>query len=154
MLTKLHPFSSCHCFLVSTSSQTRTDSTLPTTFDLGCCFLPLNLNEMAQQKRPPNSRGYYVKMKLLQKHGRPHHHHHHHQQEKNCFYRYYKWVLWLSLSLYFFTSYLISNNNNHHTKKPSHVSRALIQSNHTTTPQHALNSPGTYNQSHFISSLF
>ncbi|KAG4979882.1 hypothetical protein AAZX31_12G076500 [Glycine max] len=97
------------------------------------------------QKRPPNSRGYYVKMKLLHKHGRPHHHHQQ-QQEKNCLYRYYKWVLWLSLSLYFFTSYLISNNNNnnHHSKQPSHVSRALMESNHTTPPQQqALNSLGS-----------
>ncbi|RDX90252.1 putative glucuronoxylan glucuronosyltransferase IRX7, partial [Mucuna pruriens] len=83
---------------------------------------------MAQQKIPPNSRGYYVKMKLLHKHGRTH------QQDKNCFYRYYKWVLWLSLSLYFFSSYLISNN--HHAKdKTSHVSRALIESNNTAPPQ-------------------
>lgn len=47
-------------------------------------------------------------MKLMHKHGiRPQ------QQEKNYFHKYYKWILWLSLSLYFFTSYLISNNNNH-----------------------------------------
>ncbi|XP_027346109.1 probable glucuronoxylan glucuronosyltransferase IRX7 [Abrus precatorius] len=87
---------------------------------------------MVQHKRPPNSRGYYVKMKLLHKHGRP-------QQEKSCFYKYYKWVLWLSLSLYFFTSYLISNNHHHHTTptshdKTTHVSRALFESNNATAP--------------------
>ena len=102
---------------------------------------------MALHKTAPNSRGYYVKMKLLHKHGRSHH-----QQEKNCFYKYYKWLLWLSLSLYFFTSYLISNNN--HTKQPpphktTHVSRTLIESNNTAPPQ-SLHYLGIYTQSHFI----
>ncbi|CAK8576247.1 unnamed protein product [Lathyrus sativus] len=79
-----------------------------------------------------NNKGYYVKMKLMHKHGRP-------QQEKNnSFHRYFKWILWLSLSLYFFTSYLISNNsNNHHNHKPTHIIKSLSQSfsfNKTTSP--------------------
>ncbi|PON66481.1 Exostosin-like [Parasponia andersonii] len=68
-----------------------------------------------QMKRPQinKKRGFYVKMKLLHKHGRP--------QEKSscCFLRYYKWLLWLSLTLYFFTSYLITNNNNNNDKLTS-----------------------------------
>ncbi|XP_014494609.1 probable glucuronoxylan glucuronosyltransferase IRX7 [Vigna radiata var. radiata] len=108
---------------------------------------------MALHKTPPNSRGYYVKMKLLHKHGRPHH-----QQEKNCFYKYYKWLLWLSLSLYFFTSYLISNNN--HAKQPSHhqtthVSRTLIESNKTAPSQslHSLGSSSLNNLKVFVYDL-
>ncbi|KAJ7947876.1 Exostosin-like [Quillaja saponaria] len=93
---------------------------------------------MVEKKRPPkNNRGFYVRMKLLHKHGRP--------QEKSCFYKYYKWVLWFSLSLYFFTSYLISSNP--HNKSTSltktHVSnskstiasRALFESTNTTALQ-------------------
>ncbi|KAE9620582.1 hypothetical protein Lal_00019861 [Lupinus albus] len=84
---------------------------------------------MLEQKRPPKSatRGFYVKMKILHKHGRP-------QQEKNscCFYTYYKWLLWLSLSLYFFTSYLITNNNNN--SRNTRVLSELESTNTTTTP--------------------
>ncbi|KAF3454917.1 hypothetical protein FNV43_RR05365 [Rhamnella rubrinervis] len=84
---------------------------------------------MLEQKRPPKSRGFYVKMRLLHKHGR--------LQEKSFFFRYYKWVLWLSLTLYFFSSYLISNNpqskltslsKTHVSKSKSNLaSRALIE---------------------------
>ncbi|KAI4322317.1 hypothetical protein L6164_022024 [Bauhinia variegata] len=100
---------------------------------------------MVEQKRPPKSRGFYVKMKLLHKHGRP-------QQEKICFFRYYKWILWFSLSLYFFTSYLISNNPNgkptslHKTRlsnaKSSVVSRALFEPINVTAPEQAIGTPG------------
>ena len=88
-------------------------------------------------------------MKLLHKHGKPHQ-----QQEKNCFFRYYKFVLWLTLSLYFFTSYLITNNNpqakptssdrtttsTHVSNSESHVvPRTLFESStNTTTPQNTL----------------
>ncbi|XP_061339902.1 probable glucuronoxylan glucuronosyltransferase IRX7 isoform X1 [Gastrolobium bilobum] len=90
---------------------------------------------MVEQKRPPNNRGYYVRMKLLNKHGRL-------QQEKSCFYRYYKWVLWLSLSLYFFTSYLISNNHDH-AKTTTHVSRTLSESKTNTAQPQARNILGS-----------
>ncbi|KAH7542698.1 hypothetical protein FEM48_Zijuj02G0101800 [Ziziphus jujuba var. spinosa] len=86
---------------------------------------------MVEQKRPPRNRGFYVKMKLLHKHGR--------LQDKSFFYRYYKWVLWLSLTLYFFSSYLISNNpqskltslskTHVSNSKSSLASRALIEFN-------------------------
>lgn len=75
-----------------------------------------------QNKRPSKNRGYYVKMKLMHKHGRP-------QQEKNFFIKYYKYVLWLSLSFYFFSSYLINNNNIKHPKTTTtHISISLSQS--------------------------
>lgn len=90
---------------------------------------------MLEQKRPPKSRGFYVKMRLLHKHGRPH--------EKSFFFRYYKWVLWLSLTLYFFSSYLISNNpqskltslsKTHVSNSKSNLaSRALIELNGNAT---------------------
>lgn len=71
----------------------------------------------------PNRRGFYVKMKLLHhKNGRP--------QEKNLFVKYYKWVLWISLSLYFFTSYYISHKS--HAPLPKTHSRTLIESSNDT----------------------
>ncbi|WJX44103.1 putative glucuronoxylan glucuronosyltransferase irx7 [Trifolium repens] len=88
--------------------------------------------------RPSKNRGYYVKMKLMHKHGRT-------QQEKNnfnSFHKYFKWILWLSLSLYFFTSYLINNNSHnnnnirHHKTRPTHVIKSLsksISTNKTTS---------------------
>ncbi|XP_062082183.1 probable glucuronoxylan glucuronosyltransferase IRX7 [Humulus lupulus] len=78
-----------------------------------------------QIKRPQkiNNRGFYVKMKLF-------HHHHKHGRTKEkinscCFFRYYKWLLWLSLTLYFFSSYLITNNKNN----PSDNSNSNIINN-------------------------
>ncbi|XP_027343373.1 probable glucuronoxylan glucuronosyltransferase IRX7 [Abrus precatorius] len=91
---------------------------------------------MSEQKRFPKNKVFYVRMKLLHKHGnRP-------PQDKNnnCFYTYYKWLLWLSLSLYFFTSYLISNNPNNtptssdmSNSKSNVVSRTLFESTNTTS---------------------
>ncbi|XP_020230983.1 probable glucuronoxylan glucuronosyltransferase IRX7 [Cajanus cajan] len=62
---------------------------------------------MSEQKKSPKSRVFYVRMKLLQKQvNKP-------QQDKtNFFHTYYKCLLWLSFSLYFFTSYLINSNPN------------------------------------------
>ncbi|KAF7823344.1 putative glucuronoxylan glucuronosyltransferase IRX7 [Senna tora] len=81
---------------------------------------------MAEQRiKPLKNRGFYLRMKLLPKHTRPHP-----QDHKNCFYKYYKCLLWLSFSLYFFSSYLITNNNNNpHTKS----SRSLFESSNTTS---------------------
>lgn len=70
------------------------------------------------------NRVYYVKMKLLHnKHGR---HHLYLQDKKTCFYRCFKWVLWVSLSLYFISSYFITNNN------PS-GNKSIISSIHKST---------------------
>ncbi|KAG7010658.1 putative glucuronoxylan glucuronosyltransferase IRX7 [Cucurbita argyrosperma subsp. argyrosperma] len=82
---------------------------------------------MAESKAFPRRRGFYVKMKLS-------HHKNGRAQEKSFFIRYYKWVLWVSLSLYFFTSYYISHSHSHKshgTAAPmtkTHVSRALVES--------------------------
>lgn len=82
---------------------------------------------MAEFLRPTTSRkGFYVRMKLLNKHGR-----HQQQQEKRNFYRYFKWVLWLIFSLYFFSSYFISHKpiplSKTHFSKSTVASRALIE---------------------------
>ncbi|XP_059626850.1 probable glucuronoxylan glucuronosyltransferase IRX7 [Cornus florida] len=63
---------------------------------------------MVDSKRPTKNRGFYVRMRLVQsKHGR--------QPEDHIFcYRYFKWVLWFSLSFYFFTSYLITHTPTTH----------------------------------------
>lgn len=67
---------------------------------------------MAEVNRPSRNRGFYVRMRLLQnKHGR--------QTDKSCCYRYLKWLLWFSLSCYFFTSYLISHNPQTHKSSTS-----------------------------------
>ncbi|XVF05748.1 hypothetical protein REPUB_Repub05bG0199000 [Reevesia pubescens] len=52
------------------------------------------------QKLTKKNRGFYVKMRILHK-GR--------QPEKSLFFKYYKWVLWFSFTLYFLTSFFISN---------------------------------------------
>ncbi|KAG4978628.1 hypothetical protein JHK82_037908 [Glycine max] len=91
---------------------------------------------MSEQKKPPKSRVFYLRMKLLHKQGnKP-------QQDKNnnWFHTYYKWVLWLSFSLYFFTSYLITSNPNNTNTPTSHVSnsesnvvpRTLVESTSNT----------------------
>lgn len=78
---------------------------------------------MSEQKKVPQSRVLYVRMKLLhhkQWNNKP-------QQDKNNFFHtYYKWLLWLSLSLYFFTSYLITSHPNNTTTSAdtSHVSNS------------------------------
>lgn len=96
--------------------------------------------EAQQIKRTtPKSRGFYVKMKLLQqqngKHGRP--------QEKSCFFRYYKWLLWLSLTLYFFSPYLLttttttndddSKKDNQNNIKPTFLSKTRVVSSSKST---------------------
>ncbi|KAJ7981057.1 Exostosin-like [Quillaja saponaria] len=83
---------------------------------------------MVEQKRPPKNRGFYVRMKFLHKHGRP--------QEKSCFHKYYKWVLWISLTLYFFTSYLISNNT--HSKPTSSLTKTNVTNSKSAIASRAL----------------
>lgn len=98
------------------------------------------LNEMQELKRPTRRRGFYVKMRLLHKNGR--------QQDKNSCFRYYKWVLWLSLTLYFFSSYFISHkpiplSKTHFSKSKSNLpSRALIESINATVLQQPTNIKG------------
>ncbi|XWS53337.1 hypothetical protein CRYUN_Cryun11dG0148400 [Craigia yunnanensis] len=52
------------------------------------------------QKPTKKNRGFYVKMRILHKSRQP---------EKSLFFKYYKWVLWCSFTLYFLTSFFISN---------------------------------------------
>ncbi|KAK1587752.1 hypothetical protein Q3G72_016472 [Acer saccharum] len=73
-------------------------------------------------------------MRLLNKNGR--------QQDKNLCFKYYKWVLWFSLTLYFFSSYFISHKpiplskTRFTNSKSNHLSRALIESVNKTFLQH------------------
>ncbi|KAF9594207.1 hypothetical protein IFM89_028864 [Coptis chinensis] len=75
------------------------------------------------------NRGYYVKMKLLNNHGRT--------NTKSLFcYKYFKCVLWASLFLYFFSSYFITTSSNKQISLPKtnnfiSKSRALLESNAT-----------------------
>ncbi|KAE8037732.1 hypothetical protein FH972_010297 [Carpinus fangiana] len=96
---------------------------------------------MGEVRRPTKNRGFYVRMRFLHsKNGRP--------QEKNFFYRYYKWVLWLSLSLYLFSSYFITKDN----KPPSldktrvsSASRALYESTNASFLQQPISNPALLN---------
>ncbi|XP_057956238.1 probable glucuronoxylan glucuronosyltransferase IRX7 [Malania oleifera] len=75
---------------------------------------------MVELKRSPKSRGFYVRMKLLHRHGR------HENTKIFLFHKYFRWILWISLSLYFFSSYLISHN-------PHQKLKATVVSDHSTT---------------------
>ncbi|RDX75860.1 putative glucuronoxylan glucuronosyltransferase IRX7, partial [Mucuna pruriens] len=84
---------------------------------------------MSEQKRPPKSKVLYVRMNLLQKQGNKA------QQDKNnCCHKYYIWLLWLFLSLYFFTPYLISANPKNTPTSPdtTHVSISTSESTTNT----------------------
>lgn len=91
---------------------------------------------MAELKRAPptsKSRGFYVRMRLL--HGYGKHHQRLAQDKKSFFHRYYKWVLWLSLSFYFFCPYLLSHSPKQRLNPlrtgsagSTHSSRALFES--------------------------
>ncbi|KAL0418243.1 UNVERIFIED_CONTAM: putative glucuronoxylan glucuronosyltransferase F8H [Sesamum radiatum] len=72
------------------------------------------------------SRGFYVRMRLL--HGTRSSR----NPEKGFCYRYFKWILWLSISFYFFSSFLItrskpSSSISRTTVSRSKPSRALIE---------------------------
>lgn len=85
---------------------------------------------MVETKVPSKEkRGFYVKMRLLHtKNGRA--------QEKSCFFKYYKWFLWLSLSLYLFSSYFITNNNP--PNKPTSLSKTRVSNAKTILASRAL----------------
>ena len=91
---------------------------------------------MVESKVFPRRKGFYVRMRLFP-------HKNCRAQEKSFFIRYYKWLLWVSLSLYFFTSYYISHNHKSHgtsdrmprthlSNSKSFPSRALIETSNTT----------------------
>ncbi|EEF38650.1 transferase, putative [Ricinus communis] len=90
---------------------------------------------MAELIKPTRkNRGFYVKMKLVHRNGRLQQQ----QLEKsNLCFKYYKWVLWISLSLYFITSYFISHkpiplSKAQYFSKSAVVSRALFESTNST----------------------
>ncbi|KAL6970624.1 putative glucuronoxylan glucuronosyltransferase irx7 [Sarracenia purpurea var. burkii] len=110
---------------------------------------------MAELKRvPTRNKGFYVRMKLFQaRHGRQ-------QSEKPYyFYRYLKWVLWFSISFYFFTSYLITHHPQYQThkattslskttvsnSKPILASRALFESLNKAVLQQPRTREGLFN---------
>lgn len=77
--------------------------------------------DLIETKRPPRSRGFCVRMKLLRR-----------NQDKIFCYRYFKWLLWFSISFYFFSSLIITHNKpitplSRTTLSHSRASRALIE---------------------------
>lgn len=110
-------------------------------------------------KRPTSrNRGFYVRMKFLNnnnntggRHGRspP-------SIEKSFCYRYFKWVLWLSLTLYFFSSFLITHKPPVSLSKTTllphtKASRALFESQNSTTSIHLPSiHQGSFSHSHFL----
>ncbi|XP_042505370.1 probable glucuronoxylan glucuronosyltransferase IRX7 [Macadamia integrifolia] len=85
-------------------------------------------------RRTFKSRRLYLRMKFLDRHGR---------HDKSFCYRYFRWVLSFSLSLYFFSSYLISSSSTTSSlhkatvsiSRTSSVSRALFETNTTDLQQ-------------------
>lgn len=142
-----------HCPLISTSSPQLPRMKTPpqphpknpfwcSSFKLVIqAFLSVGFkwNMALEAKRPTMSnsrRGFYVRMKLLHKHAGPQ------QQEKkkNLCFRYYKCLLWFSLSLYFFSSYFITHkpiplSRTQDSKSKTVVSRTLFESSNSTLNQ-------------------
>ncbi|CAI8592424.1 unnamed protein product [Vicia faba] len=80
---------------------------------------------MMELKSSLKSKEFNVKMKLMNKHNTTRI-----QQDKTCcFFTYYKWFLWLCLSLYFFTSYLITNDPQDTSSKSNVVSHSSSTQN-------------------------
>ncbi|KAL4282356.1 hypothetical protein GQ457_03G043570 [Hibiscus cannabinus] len=90
------------------------------------------------QKLTKKNRGFYVKMRILHK-GR--------QAEKGLFFKYYQWILWFSLTLYFLTSFFINNKPIPLSKthvfgsRFSLASRVLFESVNKTSQQPKLKIP-------------
>ncbi|KAK2971387.1 hypothetical protein RJ640_015254 [Escallonia rubra] len=76
---------------------------------------------MVEIIRPARNRGFYVRMRFL--HGR-----HGRQPEKMFCFRYFKWILWFSLSFCFFISFLISHSPNTHKPNNLSLSKSLSHS--------------------------
>lgn len=114
--------------LVSTSSPDQEPKALSQPLKRNLWFF--NLNGMVETKVPSKEkRGFYLKMRLLHaKNGRV--------QEKSCFFKYYKWFLWLSLSLYLFSSYFITNNNP--PNKPTSLTKTHVSNAKTILASRAL----------------
>ncbi|CAN1182061.1 Probable glucuronoxylan glucuronosyltransferase IRX7 [Linum perenne] len=105
---------------------------------------------MAEFKRLKNKGFFHPKMRFKQQQQL----HPQQQDKKNPYFRFYKWILWVSLSLYFLTSFFISHKpiplSNTHISKPSSTvaSRALFES--SSTPS---NSSKKSNRSYLLNDL-
>lgn len=96
-----------------------------------------------------NTKGFYLRMKLLQNNTR----HYRNADKSNFCSRYFKWILWLSLSFYFFSSFLITHNKptnsiSRNTVSKTKPSRALAEDlsllQHTHNPQDTLKGMKVY----------
>ncbi|KAH6826016.1 Exostosin family protein [Perilla frutescens var. hirtella] len=79
---------------------------------------------MLETNRPPRNKGFYVRMKLL------HSMRNNRNPEKNFCYRFFKIIIWFSILLYFFSSFLITRHKptiSRTTIVQSKPSRALFQ---------------------------
>ncbi|KAJ4825056.1 putative glucuronoxylan glucuronosyltransferase irx7, partial [Turnera subulata] len=94
---------------------------------------------MAELRPPMSRKGFYVKMKLLNRHGRQQQQHQQqqHYEKRRILYKYFKWVLWLLLSLYFFSSYLLTHKpiplSKPNFSKSTLPSRALFESSNASS---------------------
>ncbi|KAL8496520.1 hypothetical protein ACS0TY_020285 [Phlomoides rotata] len=89
--------------------------------------------DILESKRPLRSRGFYVRMKLS------HSSRSNRNPDKNLCYRYLKWVVWLSISFYFLSSFLITGHKpttsfSRTTVFRSKASRALIEESSFNSP--------------------
>lgn len=97
----------------------------------------VEMSQMTKNLSRKNSKGFVVKMRFLHKRSQA-------EKANSIFwYRYFKWLLWFSLSSYFFVSFLITRSSNPikptSFSLPKHsFSRALIES------QHPITHPGVY----------
>ncbi|KAL3530505.1 hypothetical protein ACH5RR_009827 [Cinchona calisaya] len=82
--------------------------------------------ESPHHKKPTKDRGFYVRMRLLNNNSR--HVRSSPAIEKSFCYRYFKWVLWISLSFYFLSSFLI-------THKPTPSSLSSLSKSTTVLPR-------------------
>jgi len=106
-------------------------------------FVGFKWNMVLEGKRPTmsnNRRGFYVRMKLLHRHAGLQ------QQEKkkNLCFKYYKWLLWFSLLLYFLSSCFFTHkpiplSKTHVSESKTVVSRALFESSNSTFIQQGKN---------------
>lgn len=97
-------------------------------------------------KKPTRNRGFYVRMRFLNHHNNVNYFKHgarasQQSIEKSLCYRYFKWLLWISLTLYFLSSFLITHKPNPPSLSLSRTtilprlkaSRALFESTNSTS---------------------
>ncbi|XP_073145297.1 probable glucuronoxylan glucuronosyltransferase IRX7 [Henckelia pumila] len=75
---------------------------------------------MLEPQRPLRSRGFYVRMRFM------HSSRHNRNLDKSFGYRFFRWILWFSVSLYFLSSFLVTRN-----KPTTSVSRLIVSASKT-----------------------